>query len=124
MSDWPALRRWSVDYFAAALGEKPVPVGILPRPEDVCDAPDSFPWPHLSRTRIPLKDYADLLASPECHRYYITAMTLNKYLPEPQEDFVPPPVLEEVSDEPVSPRLWFGKEVLGPLHYDTINNLH
>ena len=124
MEDWPALKRWSVEYFAEKLGPDPVPVGILPRPEDVRDTPDSFPWLHMSSKRFTMADFVARLASAECHRYYITAMALEKNLPDLMRDLVPPAVLEDVARGPVSPRLWFGKQVLGPLHYDTINNLH
>jgi len=124
MEDWPALTRWSVEYFAEKLGPDPVPVGILPKSEDIRDMPDSFPWLHMSSKRFTMAEFVERLASPECHRYYITAMSLNKNLPDLMEDLTPPEVLEDVASGPVSPRLWFGKQVLGPLHYDTINNLH
>lgn len=124
MENWPALGRWSADYFAEKLGEMPVPVGILPRPEDIRDAPDSFPWLHMSSKRFTMAEFVARLGEPECHRYYITAMALLKNLPDLMEDLEVPAVLDDVALGPVSPRLWFGKQVLGPLHYDTINNLH
>ena len=55
MDSWPAMERWSIEFFAEKLGEERVPVGILPLVEEGKNSAGYFPWLHMSRDQLMIK---------------------------------------------------------------------
>lgn len=121
MESWPAMKRWSPQYFAESFADQPLPVSICEE-----EPPDNAPFTpeQLMKSRVVkmvMREYLDEMNAGK-RRSYVPGMPLRKHLPMLLADIEEPPYREEGATS--SPRIWFGARVVGPLHYDPSNNLH
>lgn len=119
MDGWQAMRRWSPDFFAGILGNLEVKAITTEAAMD-----EHPPTPEeLIRTRVEkirLRDFLREVAAGPVRRY-VSGMAMRPSLAMLLGDFEAPVYREE--NAAVSPRLWLGR-LVGPLHYDQVNNLH
>jgi hypothetical protein len=119
MEDWPALRKWSPDFFAANYGE--VPVEITRGREKDPDYEINF---KKSLTTLSFKEFVDIITNnPEGNDLYLVARNYffaNPSLSSLLDDIRPP---KEIIDTSVTgirnSKLWFGPGgTVTPLHHD------
>ena len=79
VADWPAVKKWSLDYMKEIAGDKIVPL-YDDRPVDYNDG---FNEPHA---KMKMSDYVDLL-NREPTKYRIFLWNILKEVPELQQDF-------------------------------------
>jgi hypothetical protein len=121
MDDWPAMRRWNLDYFAERFGDREVEVQFGR------SAGDNY---EIERekylTRLKFADYITKLRSAGVtNDFYMTASnhSLNKKnLPELWDDIVQIPEYLDGRDR-LSGFLWIGPPgTITPFHHDLTNN--
>jgi len=100
VDDWPAVNKWSFDYFKERVGDKTVPL-YDDRPVDY---KDGFNEPHA---RMKMSEYIDLLQK-EPTKYRIFLYNILKEAPELQKDFDFPQVGLRLLKS--LPMLFFGGE--------------
>lgn len=107
--NWPAYKKWNLDYMKEIAGEKTVPL-YDDRPVQY---EDGFNEPHA---RMKMASYIDLLKS-EPTRYRIFLWNVLKEIPELQEDFVYPNLGLKLMKS--LPMLFFGgRNSFTFMHYD------
>ncbi len=107
--DWPAYKKWNLDYMKEMAGEKTVPL-YDDRPVQY---EDGFNEPHA---RMKMSSYIDLLKS-EPTRYRIFLWNILKEIPELQKDFYYPDLGLKLMRS--LPMLFFGgRDSFTFMHYD------
>jgi hypothetical protein len=117
MDDWPAMKRWSVDYFRERFGERSVPVARATGPLGFFD-----PKRGVDYRPMRVADYLDgLQADDPTTRYML--FPVHQALPELLDDVQRP---EYCRDAPwFRSRFWFAApDTRGPLHRDLPENLY
>lgn len=116
LDDWPAMRRWSYDYFRRRFGEREV-TAVRARNGAMYD-----PESGLNYETIRLADYVDLLESGRPVDLYLV-LRVHEAMPELFDDVVRPPYCRDVK--------WFrskfflgGYGTKGLLHRDLPENLY
>ncbi len=116
IDDWPAMSKWSLDYFKEAFGERELPV-VREREGAHYDAQSGL---HYERIRF--ADYCDLLADEQPHDLYIT-VRVDEQLPELFDDIRQ--LQYSAGTAWARSRFWLGAaETKGPLHRDLPENLY
>jgi lysine-specific demethylase 8 len=116
ISEWPAMRRWSLDYFKGRFGERELPV-VREKEGAHYDAQAGL---HYERIRF--GDYCDLIADGGPRDLYVT-VRVDEQLPELFEDIRVPPYSSSATW--ARSRFWLGAaETKGPLHRDLPENLY
>jgi Cupin-like domain len=125
VSDWPASRRWSPEYFAATMGDKEVLVFAAAADgrfglNAEHGGPEYEPRPMSIRTFV--EQYID--GEPDAglpQRFYIQRLSIPDALPELLDDIVTPDYVEK--KQVLLTNLWFGPAGnTTKLHYDVPNN--
>jgi hypothetical protein len=111
LADWPAMKKWSLDYFVREFGDRQLPV---------FRAYDARGGLHYER--IGFAEYCTRLASGQPHDAYMT-VRVQEALPELLGDICQPPY---AAGAPwTRSRFWLGAaEAKGPLHRDLPENLY
>jgi hypothetical protein len=122
LDEWPALTRWTPDYFKQRLGDRMVEV----QANRNSDANYEINQARLKKT-MPFGEYVDLIESiGATNDYYMTANNANQnreQLKELWEDI--PLVSEYMQDNDPNNRgfFWYGPQgTVTPLHHDLTNN--
>ena len=109
ITDWPAYKKWSLDYMKEIAGQKIVPL-YDDRPVDY---KDGFNEPHA---KMKMSDYIDLLKN-EPTKYRIFLWNILKEIPQLQDDFKYPDFGLKLMKG--LPMLFFGgKDSYTFMHYD------
>lgn len=109
VEDWPAFKKWSLDYMAEVAGEKTVPL-YDDRP---VSHKNGFNEPHA---KMKMKEYIELLKS-EPTRYRIFLWNILKEVPSLQNDFTYPDFGLRLMK--TLPMLFFGgRDSYTFMHYD------
>lgn len=109
IEDWPAFKKWSLDYMAEVAGEKTVPL-YDDRP---VSHENGFNEPHA---KMKMKEYIELLKS-EPTRYRIFLWNILKEVPSLQNDFTYPDFGLRLMK--TLPMLFFGgRDSYTFMHYD------
>jgi len=109
IDDWPAFKKWNLDYMKAIAGDKIVPL-YDDRPVDY---KDGFNEPHAT---MKMRDYVDLLQK-EPTKYRIFLWNILKEVPELQKDFCFPDFGLRLMKQ--LPMLFFGgRDSHTFMHYD------
>jgi hypothetical protein len=109
IEDWPAFRKWNLDFMAEVAGDKMVPL-YDNRP---VDHKDGFNEPHA---KMKMREYVDLLKR-EPTKYRIFLWNMLKEIPELQKDIVYPDLGLKLMKN--LPMLFFGgKDSYTFMHYD------
>lgn len=119
MDGWRALARWTPEYFSRQLGG--VPVQVIT--SEVAKDGEALTPEELIRTKVEkvkMRDYLEEVAAGPVRRY-VSGMAMQPTLSFLMDDIRPPIYREEGST--ASPRIWIGR-LVGPLHYDHVDNLH
>lgn len=120
-ADWPAVAKWSLDYFAETVGDAPVEVQGQRE-----SAPDYERVKDRHRRVVPMGAVVDLIRRhPTSNDFYVTA-----YNDGHNKDTLQP-LWKDVGELPLlrpsgghDGFLWFGpKGTLTPFHHDLTNNL-
>jgi len=116
IADWPAMTKWSLDYFKKAFGDRELPV-VREKDGVPYDAGSGL---HYERIRF--GDYCDLIADDEPHDLFIT-VRVDEQLPELFGDIRQPVY---TTDTPwARSRFWMNApDTKGPLHRDLPENLY
>ncbi len=122
MTPWPAMERWSLEYFAENLGGDKVQALTMPREQELDGQTEEERTRQVRGARMTMHEYIEKLSAPDVCPFYVAALPIRKHLPKLLEDIETPRYFG--GDGPVAPRLWFGSGVNGPLHYDKTHNLH
>ncbi|MFN8641300.1 MAG: cupin-like domain-containing protein [Candidatus Binatia bacterium] len=116
LADWPAMRKWSLDYFQREFGDRQRPV-IREKDRSHYDVRGGL---HYERIRF--GDYCALLADERPHDLYLT-VRVHEALPELFADIRQP--VYTANAPWARSRLWFGApDTKGPLHRDLAENLY
>jgi lysine-specific demethylase 8 len=121
MDSWPAMGRWSPEYFAEHLADRTMAVSTSEE-----DLPDDGPITpaQLLKMRVvkmPMGEYLEKMAARD-RRFYASGVPLRPFLPALLDDLEVPAYREVGASG--SPRMWMGSGAIGPLHYDATANLH
>jgi hypothetical protein len=123
LEDWPATRRWSPTFLAAAAhGNIDVAVSLTGSFRYTPDGGALDADSQFIVRGIPFKDAADRILDEAAGspKYYISQQDVRAKLPELLPDLCFPRV-----GEPARINLWFGSAgTVTPLHFDTSNNLY
>lgn len=116
IADWPAIKRWSLDYFKSRFGEREVPV-VRFKDGSMYDQSAGL---HYEQIRV--GDYVDLLRPGKPIDLYML-FRIREVLPDLFDDVSRPTYC---SDAPwFHSRLWFaGPDTKSPLHRDLPDNLY
>jgi hypothetical protein len=116
IADWPAMKKWSLDYFKRELGDRELPV-VRERDGAQYESQNG-----LHYERIRLADYCDLIGDGKPHDLYIT-VRVDEHLPELFADIGQPAYSAGASW--ARSRFWLGApDTKGPLHRDLPDNLY
>jgi len=123
MDDWPAISKWSPDFFRDVVGEHSVNIQASRKAEPVYEV---FLKGHTKTVKM--REYVDMiLAGGETNDYYLTAN--DRLLDNPdfdilKQDFFPFADYLSSDDREGKQFLWFGpKGAVSPLHRDRLNVL-
>lgn len=121
MDDWPALRKWTLDYFSAAFGDREVEVQMGRKAEDNYELHREK---YLSRMKF--ADYVEKVRTAGVtNEFYLTANnnSHNKsVMPELWDDIVQIPEYLDGQNQPGG-FFWFGPAgTITPFHHDLTNN--
>jgi lysine-specific demethylase 8 len=109
-SSWPALSRWSRDFFRTTSARKPLPVDVYPR-GDVFDRGGALG--RVPKIELSTREYLDhQLAGGEA-RYYAPDLELSTYFPELERDLRVPSFFEI----PHRKFLFMGTDTVTALHF-------
>ncbi len=122
MNDWPAMTRWSLEYFAEHLGNEKVQALTMPDERELDGQTEVQRLQQVRGARMTMHEYLERLSGPEVCPFYVAALPIRKHLPKLLDDIETPRYFGGSGS--ASPRLWFGAGVNGPLHYDKTHNLH
>lgn len=116
IGDWPALKRWSLEYFKREFGERELPI-IHEKRGSHYDVRTGL---HYGSIRF--GDYCDLLADSGPHELYMS-VRVHEALPELFGDIRKPDVV--ATARWARSRFWMGGPgAKGPLHRDLPENLY
>lgn len=116
IDDWPALRKWSTEYFKREFGERELPI-IHEKDGSHYDAQSGL---HYGRIRF--GDYCDLLADDTPQALYMS-VRVHEALPELFADIHRPAYM--ATARWTRSRFWMGGPgAKGPLHRDLPENLY
>lgn len=116
IGDWPAMRKWSLEYFKREFGERELPI-IQEKNGSHYDVQNGL---HYDRIRF--GDYCDLLADGGSHGLYMS-VRVHEAIPELFADIRPPAYT--ASAQWARSRFWMGGPgAKGPLHRDLPENLY
>jgi hypothetical protein len=116
IGDWPAMRKWSLDYFKREFGERELPI-IQEKDGAHYDVRTGL---HYDRIRF--GDYCDLLADGGPHALYLS-VRVHEAIPELFADIRPPAYTARARW--ARSRFWMGGPgAKGPLHRDLPENLY
>lgn len=121
--DWPALSRWTPEYFRTRFGSRKVSIEIW-----ADEAPGASAESHFSHEvkQMPLAEYLDLIAANDTgKRYYLAQSAVTDVAPELLEDLRDLPYYPAWIRKLVQPVLmFFGPEgTVTPFHYDPTHNI-
>lgn len=113
---WPAMKKWSLDYFKCRFGDRMVPAGRA-RDKSLYDSANGVRY-----ETIRVADYVDLLTEARPIDLYM-AFRVHEALPELLDDLVRPDYCREAPW--FRSRFWFAApDTGGPLHRDLPENLY
>jgi lysine-specific demethylase 8 len=116
IADWPAMKKWSLDYFKHEFGDRQLPV-VREK-----DGAQYQAQSGLHYEQIRFADYCDLIADGKPHDLYIT-VRVDEQLPELFDDIRQPAY--SAGAPWTRSRFWLGaSDTKGPLHRDLPENLY
>lgn len=121
--DWPAISKWSAEYFRSTYGN----LRVLAVPMKQGHVTESFKFrlgfvSDESYEEMDLAHFIGTLLSTDTKGYYLST-PVELFPSDFQKDFHSPPYCEGAPW--VSSRVWFGREgTVGPLHRDLTDNLY
>ncbi len=130
IDDWPAMKKWSPEYFVANAAKKDRKKDA--RAEVVAAPPGGgearFPyWENLGARfkhaplDVMIKYIVEQSKKPGGEAMYLQGMSLKEELPALYEDIIPPQYI--APKLPYMTNLWFGTGGIVPLHFDPQQNL-
>lgn len=120
LSDWPAMEKWSTDYFRKKIGDVIVPVRVKPK-----SAPPGFfagnPNEKLPLKRMLVSDYIDLFEKSQTTDVYLAGTSIPDYFPNLEKDIQMLPYIDP--GHKLRKQFWLGiKGTVAPLHLDIWDN--
>lgn len=116
INDWPAMTRWSGDYFRTRFGDREVPA-VRESNGTLYD-----PKAGVNYEKIRVAEYLDLLASGRSIDLYVL-FRVHEVMPELFDDIIRPRYCRDVRW--FRSRFWFaGPDTKSPLHRDLPENLY
>jgi hypothetical protein len=126
MDDWPALRKWSLDYFSEAFGDRDVEVQIDRKAAGHYEEQERSNYARTNRT-MRFSDFIEAVRTAGVtNDFYMTAnngASNQSALPELWDDIVQFPEYLD-GHSPRNGFFWFGPAgTITPFHHDLTNNL-